>query len=200
MIPRFYMIVDSVAWIERLIPAGVKLFQLRIKGASTPSLESDIARAIRCCREANALCVINDYWQLAIDLGADYVHLGQEDLDTADLAAIRAAGIKLGISTHSHEELDRALSCQPDYIALGPVYPTILKKMPWAPQGTARIAEWKQLAGDTPIVAIGGLTVERAPAVLAAGSDSLAVVTDVTLHPEPENRVAEWLRVTGSAS
>ena len=109
-----------------------------------------------------------------------------------DVAAIRRAGIKLGISTHSHEELARALCEDPDYVALGPIYETKLKVMPWAPQGLDRISEWKALA-KRPLVAIGGITLERAPLVFDAGADSIAVVTDVVAHADPEARTREWL-------
>ena len=140
--------------------------------------------------------IVNDYWRLAIEEGCDFVHLGQEDLDGADLGAIRAAGLMLGVSTHDDAELDRALATEPDYVALGPVYPTILKQMRFGPQGLERVGEWKRRLGAMPLVAIGGLTVERAPGVLAAGADILSAVTDITLNPDPEARVREWLAVT----
>ncbi len=124
----------------------------------------------------------------------DFIHLGQEDLATADLKAIRRAGLKLGISTHDEAELARALEAEPDYIALGPIYPTILKKMKFAPQGLPRIGEWKKKIGKIPLVAIGGITLERAEGVLAAGADSAAVVTDITLNPIPRQE-----RATGCA-
>src|SRR5262249_49152250 len=131
------------------------------------------------------------------DCGARFVHLGQGDLETADVAAIRRAGLKLGISTHSHEELDHALRENPDYVALGPIYETKLKIMPWAPQGLARIGECKAPA-KRPLVAIGGITLERAPAVSEAGADSIAVVTDVVAHPDPERRTWDWLRLVST--
>jgi len=148
------------------------------------------------CKKHGCQLVLNDYWEVAIDEGCDVVHLGQEDLAGADLAAIRRAAIRIGVSTHDDAELETALSVSPEYIALGPVYPTILKKMPWAPQGLDRVSEWKARVGKTPLVGIGGLTVERAPGVLAAGADCVSVVTDVSLHPDPESRVREWLQVT----
>jgi thiamine-phosphate pyrophosphorylase len=132
-----------------------------------------------------------------LELDCDFVHLGQTDLDASDVPALRRAGVRIGISTHSHAELDRALSFDPDYVALGPIYPTVLKSMPWAPQGLERITEWKRLVGAKPLVAIGGLTVERLPGVFAAGADSAAVVTDILRHAEPENRTREWLVATG---
>jgi thiamine-phosphate pyrophosphorylase len=148
------------------------------------------------CRDAGCQLIVNDYWQVAIEEGCDFVHLGQEDLDSADLGAIRRAGMRLGISTHDDAELERALACDPDYVALGPVYPTLLKKMKWAPQGLEKIGEWKRRVGDLPLVAIGGLTVERAAGVRAAGADIASVVTDITLSADPEARTRAWIAAT----
>ncbi|MGO9984326.1 MAG: thiamine phosphate synthase [Rhodomicrobium sp.] len=194
MIARFYPIVPDAAFVELLARVGVKLIQLRIKDAPEASIRGEIDRALRACREHGCELVVNDYWRDAIDCGASFVHLGQGDLETADIAAIRGAGIKLGLSTHSHEELDRALREDPAYVALGPIYETKLKIMPWAPQGLARIGEWKALA-KRPLVAIGGITLERAPAVFEAGADSIAVVTDVVAHADPEGRARDWLNL-----
>ena len=193
---RFYLIAESARWIERLVPLGVKLVQLRMKDRPLDVVRREIIAAKGICESAGAQLIVNDYWQLAIDEGCSFVHLGQTDLETADVPALRRAGIKLGISTHDHRELDRALAFDPDYVALGPIYPTILKKMPWAPQGLERIAEWKRLIGSKPLVAIGGLTVARLPDVFAAGADSAAVVTDISQHPDPEMRTREWLAAT----
>lgn len=193
---RCYPIVDSAAWIERLVPLGVKLVQLRIKELPVEAVRSEIASAKKLCARAGACLVVNDHWQAAMDEGCDFVHLGQTDLDTADVPALRKAGVRLGISTHSHAELRRAIAFDPDYVALGPIYPTTLKQMPWAPQGLERITEWKQLVGSTPLVAIGGLTLERLPGVFAAGADSAAVVTDIIRHPDPEARTRAWLEAT----
>ncbi|HLQ85305.1 MAG TPA: thiamine phosphate synthase, partial [Salinisphaeraceae bacterium] len=156
-------------------------------------------QAQQCCAEHGAQLILNDYWQLALELGIDFVHLGQEDMDTADFAALRRAGVRYGLSTHDKAELQRALALAPAYVALGPVYPTKLKKMKWAPQGLARVSRWKELVGTTPLVAIGGLTPERAPAVLAAGADSVAVVTDVLQAADPVARVGQWLAAVQSA-
>jgi thiamine-phosphate pyrophosphorylase len=192
MLARFYPIVPDAEWVERLARLGVKLIQLRMKDVPAAAIPAAIARALAACRASGCELVVNDYWREAIDCGASFVHLGQGDLGTADTAAIRRAGMKLGLSTHSHEELDRALREAPDYVALGPIYETKLKVMPWAPQGLERLAEWKSLA-KRPLVAIGGITLERAPAVFAAGADSIAVVTDVAAHPAPERRTCDWL-------
>lgn len=194
-LPRFYPIFDSVAWLERALPLGVKLVQLRIKDRAPDDLRADIRAGLALAREYGAALVINDYWQIAIEEGADWLHLGQEDLDEADLPAIRRAGIKLGLSTHDHAELDRALALSPDYIALGPVYPTILKQMKWNQQGLERVREWKRLIGEIPLCAIGGMSVARAPGAFDAGADIVSAVTDITLHPDPDARMRDWQQV-----
>ncbi|HVJ32846.1 MAG TPA: thiamine phosphate synthase [Terriglobia bacterium] len=192
----FYLIVDSAAWIARLAPLGIKLVQLRIKDMEAAALRAEIRAAREICRRHECRLVLNDYWRLAIEEGCDWVHLGQEDLAQADLPAIRRAGLKLGLSTHDAAELATALAAEPDYVALGPVYPTILKKMKWAPQGLARIAEWKAKLGAVPLVAIGGLNPQRLPGIFAQGADSAAVVTDICLNPDPEGRTREWMQAT----
>ncbi len=195
-LPRFYPIFDSAAWLARALPLGVRLVQIRAKDLPQPVLMQELAQARDLCRQHGATLVVNDHWQAAIDLGCDFIHLGQEDLDSADLPAIRRAGLRLGVSTHDHAELDRALALAPDYIALGPVWPTILKKMKWDQQGLERVGEWRRLVGATPLVAIGGVTPERALAAFAAGADIASAVTDITLNPDPEARIREWLQVT----
>lgn len=196
MLDPFYPIVDSAAWIARLLPCGVKFVQLRIKDRPREALRGEIAAAEDLCGKAGAALVINDYWQEAIDLGCRFVHLGQGDLKSADRAAIAAAGLRLGISTHDDAELARALAAKPDYIALGPIYPTILKAMEFAPQGLARIGEWKKRIGTIPLVAIGGITLERAARVFEAGADVIAVVTDITRAADPEARATAWVKAT----
>jgi len=181
--------------LERALPLGVTLVQLRIKDRAPEDLRADIRAGLALARRHGAALVVNDHWQLAIEEGADWLHLGQEDLDTADLPAIRRAGLRLGLSTHDRAELDRALALAPDYIALGPVYPTILKQMKWHQQGLDRVTEWKRLVGDTPLCAIGGMTVVRAPGAFAAGADIVSAVTDITLNADPEARMRDWLRV-----
>jgi thiamine-phosphate pyrophosphorylase len=193
---RFYPIVDSAAWVERLVGVGARLIQLRVKDREQASVARETRAALAICQAAGAQLVVNDYWRIAIGARADFVHLGQGDLDEADVPAIRARGIKLGLSTHDEAELDRALALQPDYIALGPIYPTILKAMPFAPQGLARIGEWKRRIGAIPLVAIGGLNIERGKACLAAGADIVSVVTDITLNADPEARAREWIAAT----
>ncbi|WP_347267550.1 thiamine phosphate synthase [Paracoccus sp. (in: a-proteobacteria)] len=194
-LPVFYPVFDSADWLRRALPLGVRLVQIRIKDRPAPELTAELALCRDLCRGHGATLVVNDHWQVAIDLGCDFLHLGQEDLDAADLPAIRRAGLRLGISTHDHAELDRALALAPDYIALGPVWPTILKRMKWQQQGLERVGEWRRLAGAVPLVAIGGMTPERAVLALAAGADTISAVTDITLNPDPEARMREWLQV-----
>jgi thiamine-phosphate pyrophosphorylase len=190
---RFYPIVDSLSWIERLTRLGVGMVQLRSKDLSHDGALRLVREALAITRGAPTALVVNDYWQAAIEAGARHLHLGQEDLAEADVGAIRRAGLTLGLSTHDDDELEAALRAKPDYVALGPIYPTTLKAMRFAPQGLERIGDWKRRIGAIPLVAIGGITLERAPGVFAAGADSIAVVSDVTQNADPEGRVRDWL-------
>jgi len=195
----FYPIVDSAAWVARLVGAGARLIQLRIKDNDEAAVKRGTREALAVCDAAGAALVVNDHWRVAIEAGAPWVHLGQGDLDAADVGAVRRAGIKLGLSTHDDAELKRALALAPDYVALGPIYPTILKAMAFAPQGLERIGEWKRRIGAIPLVAIGGLNPERAKLCLAAGADAVSVVTDITLNADPEARAREWIAATRRA-
>ena len=195
----FYPVVPDVAWLMRLLPLGIRTVQLRAKDMTDAQLREEIVEAVALCREAGCQLIVNDYWQLAIEAGADFLHLGQEDLAAADLPAIRAADMRLGISTHSEQELDIALAAAPDYIALGPIYETKLKVMPWKPQGLGRLGQWKARIGTIPLVGIAGITVERAQGVIDAGADSAAVITDFITHANPETRVREWLAWAATA-
>ncbi|ELQ6127124.1 thiamine phosphate synthase [Cronobacter dublinensis] len=191
-VPRrlgLYPVVDSVEWIARLLEAGVRTLQLRIKDKTDADVEADVRAAINLGKRYHARLFINDYWRLAIKHQAYGVHLGQEDLQTADLNAIRAAGLRLGVSTHDDMEIDVALAVRPSYIALGHVFPTQTKQMPSAPQGLAQLAAHVQRLGDYPTVAIGGISLARAPAVLETGVGSIAVVSAIT-------QAADWRAAT----
>ena len=190
----FYPIVPDLAWLERLVPLGVKTIQLRLKDAPPERVHREISESLKVCTRYRCQLIVNDYWREALDIGADYIHLGQEDLASADVPAIKAKRVRLGISTHSHDELAIALAAGPDYVALGPIYETRLKVMKWAPQGLDRLADWKARTDNLPLVAIGGVTPERADGVMAAGADSVAVITDFFTHADPEGRVRQWLR------
>jgi len=197
---RFYPIVDSVDWVARLAALGVGTIELRAKNLSHAEATAMVRAALEATAGARVRLVVNDWWRAAIEAGAAHVHLGQEDLAEADVPAIRRAGLTLGLSTHDDMELETALRCDPDYVALGPIYPTMLKAMRFAPQGLARITEWKRRIGKIPLVAIGGITLERAPGVYAAGADSIAVVSDVTQSTDPDARVRAWLGQAAQAA
>ena len=200
---RFYPVVDSVAWVARLALLDVGTIQLRAKELNDVDALQMVRDALAVIRGTPAKLVVNDYWRAAIVAGAKHLHLGQEDLaDLADsdLRAIRKAGLTLGLSTHDDAELETALQAKPDYIALGPIFPTTLKSMRFAPQGIARITEWKKRIGDIQLVAIGGIKLEQAAEIYAAGADSIAVVSDVTQHPEPDARVRAWLQMSTQAA
>ncbi len=192
----FYPIVDSAAWVARLVGVGAKLIQLRVKDRDEATVARETREALAVCADAGASLVVNDFWRVAIEEDAPWVHLGQGDLDGADLPAIRRAGLRLGVSTHDDAELERALELEPDYVALGPIYPTILKAMAFAPQGLERIGDWKRRLGAVPLVAIGGLNPERAKLCLKAGADVVSVVTDISLNANPEARAREWILAT----
>src|SRR5947199_2762795 len=190
---RFYPVVHNVAWVTRLALFGAGTIQLRAKELNDSEALQMVTDAIEVIKGTDAKLVVNDYWRAAIVAGAKHLHLGQEDLAGADLGEIRDAGLTLGISTHDDEELATALAAKPDYVALGPIFPTTLKSMRFAPQGIPKITEWKKRVGSLPLVAIGGIKLEHAADIFAAGADSIAVVSDVTQHEEPDARVRAWL-------
>ncbi|MGZ2743478.1 thiamine phosphate synthase [Burkholderia stagnalis] len=177
-----YPVVPSAEWVERVLDCGVRTVQLRVKGAAPDLLRAEVARAVAAGRRyPDARVFINDHWQIAADAGAYGVHLGQEDLETADLAAIARAGLRLGLSSHGYYEMLRALQVRPSYLALGPVFATTTKAVAAPPQGLARIARYARFAGPlAPLVAIGGVGQDALPAVLATGVGSVAVVSAVT--------------------
>ena len=175
-----YPVVDSSDWIFRLLTLGIKTVQLRIKDPEAPNLKEEIRTAVELGEKFSARVFINDHWRLALELGAYGVHLGQEDLATADLAAISRAGLRLGVSTHGYFELLRAIQLKPSYIALGHIFPTTTKDMPSKPQGVERLKRYVQLCEGIPTVAIGGIDLTNARSVLATGVGSVAVVRAVT--------------------
>ncbi|WP_312203578.1 thiamine phosphate synthase [Kosakonia cowanii] len=192
-----YPVVDSVEWIARLLDAGVRTLQLRIKDKRDEEVVVDVMAAIALARRYNARLFINDYWRLAIKHQAYGVHLGQEDLATTDLTAIRQAGLRLGLSTHDDMEIDVALAARPSYIALGHVFPTQTKQMPSAPQGLETLTRHVARLGDYPTVAIGGISLARAPEVLATGVGSIAVVSAITQADEWQQATRQLLDLAG---
>jgi thiamine-phosphate pyrophosphorylase len=197
---KFYPVVDSVAWVARLAALGVGTIQLRAKDLNDSQALQLISDALAAIAGTPTKLVVNDYWRAAIVAGAKHLHLGQEDLVDADLNAIREAGLTLGLSTHDDAELETALRADPHYIALGPIFPTTLKSMRFAPQGIPKITEWKKRIGDIPLVAIGGIKFEQAAAIFAAGADSIAVVSDITQNADPDARVRQWLGDSAKAA
>ncbi|HEY2454920.1 MAG TPA: thiamine phosphate synthase [Scandinavium sp.] len=200
-VPRrlgLYPVVDSVEWIARLLEAGVRTLQLRIKDKTDDEVEADVIAAIALGRRYRARLFINDYWRLAIQHRAYGVHLGQEDLEVTDLAAIREAGLRLGVSTHNDMEIDVALAVKPSYIALGHVFPTQTKQMPSAPQGLAQLASHIMRLNDYPTVAIGGISIAHTPSVLATGVGSIAVVSAITQAPDWHLATAQLLEMAGA--
>ncbi len=189
-----YPIVDSSDWLEKLLPLGVKCIQLRMKDVREDILEEEITRSVLLAKKYNAILFVNDYWELAIRLGADGVHLGQEDLQYADVEKIYRAGLYLGISTHNEDEVEIACRFNPSYIACGPIYPTTSKIMPHSPQGVEKL---KQLCKtlSCPVVAIGGIDLERLPDVLEADVSGVALISAITKADDPCDATKQFLRV-----
>lgn len=180
-----YPVVDSVDWIKMLLPTGVKIIQLRVKEGSPQYIADQIKEAVSITQNTQCQLFINDYWELAIEFGAYGVHLGQEDLDKADLKAIQKAGLRLGLSTHGYAEIQRIKALQPSYIALGHIFPTTTKSMPSQPQGIKRLAQYVALCKPTPTVAIGGIDFDSIRDVAATGVNSIAMVTAITRAEKP---------------
>jgi thiamine-phosphate pyrophosphorylase len=197
---RFYPVVDSLDWVKRLTALGVGTIQLRAKDLNDAEALQIVSDALEITKGTSTKLVVNDYWRAAIVAGAEHLHLGQEDLAGADLNEIRKAKLTLGVSTHDDAELDTALAANPDYVALGPNFFTTLKSMRFAPQGIPKITEWKKRIGNIPLVAIGGIKLEHAEEIFAAGADSIAVVSDVTQNADPDARVRAWLEQATEAA
>ena len=191
-----YPIVDNAAWLETLLPLGVSTIQLRIKDNSPSNqqhIENEIAKAVEISKRYSCRLFINDYWQLAIKYGAYGVHLGQDDLEHADINTLLNSGIRLGISTHCYAEVARAIAYKPSYIAIGPIYSTNSKVMPWVPQGLDNLQRWRRTL-PYPLVAIAGITLERLPHVIATGADGAAVISDIVKAKGPVQQTQAWLK------
>jgi len=186
-----YPIVDSAAWLARLLPIGISTAQLRVKHLSGKPLQKEIADAVALAKTYHCRLFINDYWQQAIAAGAYGVHLGQEDLATADLAAIAKAGLRLGISNHCHFEIARTLSIKPSYIACGPIFATTTKQMPWIPYGMAGLDYWCASLTQQPLVAIAGIDANNIEAIASTGVSGIALITAITQNPDPEKASQE---------
>ncbi|MCO6513776.1 MAG: thiamine phosphate synthase [Snodgrassella sp.] len=186
---KFYAVVPSADWVARMVDAGANTVQLRNKTAIGSALYREIERSVAYAKDSPTQLFINDFWWEAVDCGAYGVHLGQEDLESADLVMIQSAGLRLGVSTHSSEELAKALAVSPSYVACGAIFPTKTKTMPSQPLGLDKLRQYVSQAGSMPTVAIGGIDLSNASEVLATGVSSLAVVRAVTEAAEPEKIV-----------
>jgi len=184
-----YAVLPDAQWVGRMALAGVPTVQLRFKSNDTSTIRQEVRAAVQAVQGTNALLFINDHWQIAIDEGAYGVHLGQEDLDAAPIEKIRASGLRLGLSTHGYAEMLRADALSPSYIALGAVFPTTLKRMQTAPQGTARLYAYAKLMQHTPLVAIGGIDAVKIPTVIQSGVGSIAVVRAIIGSSDPMGAV-----------
>lgn len=185
-----YAVLPDAAWVGRMARAGVPTVQLRFKSDDNRAIEREVRAAVVAVQDTNALLFINDHWQAAIDAGAYGVHLGQEDMELADLEKIRGAGLRLGLSSHGYAEMLRADRFSPSYLALGAIFPTTLKRMRTAPQGTGRLHAYARLMRDYPLVAIGGIDSSRLVQVLASGVGSVAVVRALVAAEQPEAMAA----------
>ena len=184
-----YAVLPDAQWVGRMARAGVPTVQLRFKSQDPQAITREVQAAVAAVQGTSARLFINDHWQAAIDAHAYGVHVGQEDLDALPataLDAIRTAGLRLGVSTHGYAEMVRAQAVRPSYIALGAVFPTTLKRMATAPQGVARLAAYVRLMHQYPLVAIGGISAEQFPEILATGAGSIAVVRALVNAQDPE--------------
>ncbi len=188
-----YAVLPSAEWVGRMARAGVPTVQLRFKSDDAAAVRREVQAAVDAVRGTAALLFINDHWREAIAAGAYGVHLGQEDMEIADFTAIRAAGLRLGLSSHGYAEMVRADNLSPSYLAMGAVYPTTLKRMATAPQGPGRLAAYARLMRHYPGVAIGGISAAELPAIKATGVGSLAVVRAITGEADPEQAAARLM-------
>jgi thiamine-phosphate diphosphorylase len=181
-----YAVVDSAAWVRRVLAAGIRTVQLRIKDPNEPTLAAQIQESIAAARATlGAQLFINDHWQLALHHGAYGVHLGQEDLEQVDLQALRQAGVRLGLSTHSYWEVARAWALRPSYIACGPIFATQSKDMPWIHQGLDNLRYWAGVL-PLPVVGIAGIDASNVAQVAATGAASAAVISAITKAQDAE--------------
>ncbi len=191
-----YAVLPDAAWVGRMARAGVPTVQLRYKSDDATAIASEVRAAVEAVQGTPALLFINDHWREAIAAGAYGAHLGQEDLDALtpdELRALRASGLRLGVSTHGYAEMLRADTASPSYIAMGAVFPTTLKKMATVPQGVARLAAYARLMRGYPQVAIGGIGMAQFSEVRATGVGSIAVVRALVNAAQPELAAAELM-------
>jgi len=180
-----YPVVDRACKLRPLYECGITTAQLRTKDAfSGQALEDEVVEAIKISEAYNARFFLNDFWELGIKHKAYGIHLGQEDIQEADVEAILEAGIRLGISTHTPKEIEIALGFEPSYLAIGPIYEPISKKLTYDPVGIEDLKRWAKNV-EYPIVAIGGITIENIQAVVKTKAASgIAMISDVLENGE----------------
>ena len=190
----FYPIVATVEAAEAVLDAGAQIVQFRYKDFFSRTVFEDAERVAKLCSAAKAMFVINDRVDIAALLNAA-VHLGQDDLAPADARRILPPGAVIGFSTHNEQQL-RAGDQEPvDYLAIGPIFPTVSKQKPDPLVGLDKLRRLRAVTRK-PLVAIGGITRETAHAVFDAGADAIAVIGD--LYPDPRARAKEWLAICSS--
>ena len=174
-----YPVVQRAYKLEALYQAGITTAQLRVKDMQDEILEVEIVDAIRISEAYNARLFVNDFWELAIKHKAYGIHLGQEDILEADISAICDAGIRLGISTHTTDEIQIALDIEPSYVAIGPIFETNSKKMVYKPVGIEDLKRWSSNV-DYPIVAIGGINLDTIEQVVQTkAANGVAMIAGV---------------------
>lgn len=187
-----YPVVDSAKWVKKLVEQGVTTIQLRCKDKTGNELENEIRESVAIANQHQARLFINDYWEYAIKFAAYGVHLGQDDLDLADINKIHHAGLRLGISTHCYYEVARAHSYKPSYLACGPIFPTTSKQMPFAPQGLDKLKRWRRTL-NYPLVAIGGITLDNMPEILESKIEGIALISAITHSKNPDHVTQQML-------
>ena len=193
----FYPIVADARWYELVASCGAKTIQLRIKSGSKHKIEEEVGLCSEIAAKYGAKLIVNDHWEIALKFKAYGVHLGQDDLKTADLSAIRKSETRLGISTHCFHELATAMFYKPSYIAFGAIYGTTSKEMEFKAQSTALLRRWVKYA-SCPVVAIGGITLSNVKDVVRTGASGIAVISAITQAEDPQQAAKEFIRICGT--
>jgi hydroxymethylpyrimidine kinase/phosphomethylpyrimidine kinase/thiamine-phosphate diphosphorylase len=193
-----YPIVDSSDLVKLMFENGAVTVQLRIKNKDRDFIESEIKKSVEISKKyPNSQFFVNDEWELAIEYGAFGVHLGQEDVENLlpeNIEKICKYGLRLGISTHNADEINYALEFQPSYLAIGPIFSTKSKNLPYECHGIEGFKEIRKKL-DYPLVAIAGINLENGVDLINAGVDGIAVMSDITKNPKPDKRVQEWIKI-----
>ena len=205
VLPRLYVILDPALLTipetdcaQLLAAAGVRLVQYRNKQASARELFECSKRLASLLVPQEVTFVVNDRADVARAVEASGVHVGQEDLEPEDARLVIGREKLLGVSAHNEEQFAKAAATSTDYVAIGPVFPTYSKSNPDPVVGLEMIRRVRALT-DKPIVAIGGITLDRAAKVVRAGADAVAVISDILRAPDPGKRAKQFLNILGAA-